>query len=127
MAHSAELVMFYSPACEWCQVWDEEVGVIYERTAEGKRLPLRRVSVHQSLPPDLWDMEPIIYTPTFVLMASGREAGRITGYPGEAHFWGLLGALMGTLQDDDKAAFACGDDMGAEAGRTVAAKEQMEC
>ena len=38
--------------------------------------------------------EPVRYTPTFVLMRDGREVGRITGYPGEAHFWGLLGELV---------------------------------
>jgi hypothetical protein len=36
-------------------------------------------------------------TPVFVLVDGGREIGRIRGYPGEDHFWGLLGELMARL------------------------------
>jgi len=36
----------------------------------------------------------VMYTPTFVLLNNGREIGRITGYPGEDHFWGLLEELI---------------------------------
>ena len=36
-------------------------------------------------------------TPLFVLVDRGREIGRIRGYPGEDHFWGLLGVLMKKL------------------------------
>jgi hypothetical protein len=36
-------------------------------------------------------------TPLFVLVDQGREIGRIRGYPGEDHFWGLLGVLMKKL------------------------------
>jgi len=32
-----------------------------------------------------------------VLVDHGREIGRIRGYPGEDHFWGLLGVLMKKL------------------------------
>jgi hypothetical protein len=32
-----------------------------------------------------------------VLVDRGREIGRIRGYPGEDHFWGLLGVLMKKL------------------------------
>jgi hypothetical protein len=32
-----------------------------------------------------------------VLIDRGYEIGRIRGYPGEDHFWGLLGVLMNKL------------------------------
>jgi hypothetical protein len=32
-----------------------------------------------------------------VLVHDGREVGRIRGYPGEDHFWGLLGELFARL------------------------------
>lgn len=35
--------------------------------------------------------------PVFVLVDKGRELGRIRGYPGEDHFWGLLGVLIKKL------------------------------
>ena len=40
---------------------------------------------------------PILYTPTFVLVANGEEVGRIEGYPGDAFFWGLLDRLLDKL------------------------------
>jgi len=96
-AESAELVMFEAPACEWCEVWDDEVGVVYHKTSEGRRAPLRRISIHASRPADLAPIAPVHYSPTFVLMDGGHEVGRIVGYPGEAHFWGLLQALLDRL------------------------------
>ena len=93
-ASACELVMFHSPSCDWCQTWEGEVGVIYDKTAEARVAPLRRVDVAEHRPSDLRTLEPIVYTPTFVLLNGGREVGRITGYPGEDHFWGLLGVLL---------------------------------
>ncbi len=40
---------------------------------------------------------PILYTPTFVLVAGGREIGRIEGYAGEHFFWGQLERLVARL------------------------------
>ena len=31
-ASAGELVMFESPVCEYCEMWEEEVGVIYHNT-----------------------------------------------------------------------------------------------
>ena len=89
-----QLVMFEQMACEWCEAWDEEVGEIYPRTAEGRRAPLRRVDIHDDRPADLAAINGSRFTPTFVLVADGREVGRITGYAGDAFFWDLLGQLL---------------------------------
>ncbi len=96
-ARAAELVMFESPYCEWCEAWDQDVGVVYHKTEEGRLAPLRRVQQHAPLAEDLGAVRAIVYTPTFVLVDRGREVGRITGYPGEDHFWGLLGVLLRQL------------------------------
>jgi len=96
-ARAAELVMFESPNCEWCQAWDRDVGVVYHKTDEGNLAPLRRLEIHGSRPEGLESVDAVVYTPTFVLLEEGRELGRITGYPGEDHFWGLLGALLEKL------------------------------
>ncbi len=95
--HAAELVMFESPFCEWCEAWDQDVGVVYHKTEEGRLAPLRRVERYAPLPADLEAVGAVVYTPTFVLVDGGREIGRITGYPGEDHFWGLLGVLLKQL------------------------------
>jgi hypothetical protein len=94
---SAELVMFEAPLCEWCAAWDDEVGVVYHKTSEGRLAPLRRVALHQPRPADLAPIAGVRYSPTFVLLDQGREVGRIVGYPGEAHFWGLLQGLLENL------------------------------
>lgn len=101
-AQALELVMFEEAACPWCAAWEREVGVAYAKTAEGRRAPLRRVDIHQARPADLQAITGLVYTPTFVLVEAGQELGRITGYPGEDHFWGLLGHLLERLETDPK-------------------------
>ncbi len=96
---AAELVMFEADDCEWCELWHEEVGVVYHKTPEGKSAPLRRVDLHVSRPADLAAIKGLRYTPTFVLLDRGGEVGRILGYAGEDHFWGLLGGLLDEIAD----------------------------
>ena len=96
-ARAAELVMFESPSCNWCEAWDRDVGVVYHKTDEGHLAPLRRIEIHGSRPKGLEGVDAVVYTPTFVLLDEGRELGRITGYPGEDHFWGLLEVLLEKL------------------------------
>lgn len=93
-AAAAELVMAEEPGCPWCRRWNEEVGVIYHKTPEGKLAPLRRVNIHDPVPADLAGIEFGAFTPTFILVDDGVEIGRIRGYPGEEFFWGLLGELL---------------------------------
>jgi hypothetical protein len=97
---AAELVMLGEAGCSHCEQWNEEIGVVYHKTAEGQRLPLRRVDIHDPLPEDLTYLVKGGYTPTFVLVDKGREVGRIRGYPGEDFFWGLLGQLIKRLPPD---------------------------
>ncbi|MBT4589915.1 MAG: hypothetical protein HON14_13640 [Rhodospirillaceae bacterium] len=89
-ASSAELIMFESENCEWCEVWLEKIGPIYPKTPEGKYAPLRRVDIADEMPKDLAKLRPASFTPTFVVMENGVEITRILGYPGEDFFWGLL-------------------------------------
>ena len=89
--------MFGQPLCEWCATWEKEVGIVYTKTDEGKRVPIRKVNIHGERPADLSVIDRVVYTPTFVLMHNGAEIGRILGYPGEDHFWGLLQQLLQRL------------------------------
>jgi hypothetical protein len=91
---AAELVMFEQAGCGWCETFDREIAVIYPKTAEGQRAPLRRVNIDRAVPPDLSFIEVERLAPLFVLVDQGKEIGRIRGYPGEDHFWGLLTALI---------------------------------
>jgi hypothetical protein len=60
---------------------------------------LRRVDLDGGMPAELAHLRPVSFTPTFVLLEEGREVGRIQGYPGEMHFWGLLGLLLERLPE----------------------------
>jgi len=93
-ASAAELVMFESEGCEWCETWHDEIGVVYSKTGESAVLPLRLVDADEDFPDDLADVPGIFYTPTFVIMKDGLERGRITGYPGEDFFWQLLDEII---------------------------------
>ncbi|MAO57605.1 MAG: hypothetical protein CMM61_18200 [Rhodospirillaceae bacterium] len=97
-ARAAELIMFESVTCTWCEKFDAEVGVVYGNTSEARCAPLRRVDVHDPRPGDLTFIKGVLYTPTFVLVEDGREIGRLTGYPGEDFFWSLLGVELKKLK-----------------------------
>jgi hypothetical protein len=99
-AFAAELVMFEQAGCAWCETFDREIAPIYPKTTEGQRAPLRRVNIDYPLPADLGFIAIERLAPLFVLVDKGREVGRIRGYPGEDHFWGLLGVLIKKLDAD---------------------------
>lgn len=96
-ARAAELVMFEQRGCSWCQKFDREIAPAYEKTAEGKRAPLRRVDIARPLPADLAFIQRERFTPVFVLIDQNREIGRIRGYPGDTFFYGLLGNLIAQM------------------------------
>jgi len=99
-AISAELIMFEQAGCVWCETFNREVASVYPKTEEGQRAPLRRVNIDDPLPADLSFIAMERLAPLFVLVDKGREVGRIRGYPGEDHFWGLLGVLVKKLDAD---------------------------
>ena len=96
-ARAAELIMFEQTGCVWCAVFDRDIAPVYGKTEEGRRAPLRRLESGRPLPGDLAFIQAERLTPLFVLVDKGREIGRIRGYPGDDNFWGLLGALLKTL------------------------------
>jgi thioredoxin-related protein len=96
-AHAVELVMFEQKGCVWCQKFDREIAPAYDKTTEGKRAPLRRLDITQSIPAELAFIRRERFTPVFVLVDQGREIGRIRGYPGDVFFWGLLANLIERL------------------------------
>lgn len=90
----AQLYMFESAGCYWCQRWHAEIGPSYDKTREGKAAPLMRrdITSQDQEPPRL--ARKIIYTPTFVLVRDGQEVDRLEGYPGEDFFWPVLTQLL---------------------------------
>ena len=93
---AAELMMVERAGCVWCERWQRDIGPAYMKSDEGQRAPLRRVSLDDGQP-KLRLKEPVRFTPTFILIEHDREIGRITGYLDNAMFWGLLGVLLGKV------------------------------
>ena len=91
---AAELVLFETEGCEWCEQWHENIGVIYAKTPEGKFAPLRRVEIANEPPADLKHLRAAAFTPTFVVVEQGQEVGRIIGHPGDNFFWPLLTQIL---------------------------------
>lgn len=94
---AAELIMIEQAGCHWCAAWNRDVGIVYDKTKEGKRAPLRRLDLKDKIPEDLASIRIERFTPTFILVEENREIGRIRGYPGEDFFWGLLGQMLEKL------------------------------
>ncbi|MGF1660021.1 MAG: hypothetical protein ACFCUS_11385 [Rubrimonas sp.] len=99
--NAMELLMFEEHGCPWCARWNADVGGVYAESEEGLRAPLRRLDIRDQPVPGVEMARRAHYTPTFILVADGREIGRIEGYPGADFFWGLLGRM---LREADEAA-----------------------
>ena len=99
-SRAAELVVFESTMCEWCEVWQEEVGETYWKTSEARLATLRRIDIDDGIPGNLSNIANVQFTPTFVLVKDGKEIGRIVGYPGESFFWQLLSQLLNRISVD---------------------------
>ena len=99
----AALVMLERHDCPWCRRWLREVGERSWNLSDlGRRAPLRRVDVAQGLPADLRHIVNWRFTPTFVLVADGREHGRIIGYQADLFFWQQAEALFARLPSETR-------------------------
>lgn len=104
--HAAELLMLEQPGCVWCKRWNEEIGVAYPKTEEGRQAPLRRVDISKRWPDDLAGIRIERLTPTFILVENGVEVARLRGYPGADFFWPMLGEMLSRLQEGTRGAGA---------------------
>ncbi len=85
------LIMVDEPGCSYCRKFDAEIGGSYNRTAQGRFAPLVKVRRKAR---ELSGFNPVIYTPTFILVRRNEELGRITGYPGAEYFYSELDGLL---------------------------------
>lgn len=97
MAQSAELLIVEEPACVFCVRFNREIAPAYPKTDEGKLAPLRRIQIADPWPSDLKSVNKATLTPTFILIDDGLEVARLVGYPGDEHFWFLLGQMLDKL------------------------------
>jgi len=103
-AGDLRLIMFEQEGCHWCEQWEADVGRAYHKTEESKIAPLTRLHLREPLPEGMELAQATVLTPTFVVLENDTEIGRITGYPGEDFFWGLLEMLFEKAESVDEAA-----------------------
>ncbi len=96
-AFAAELIVVESDDCPYCKRFHAEIGVAYPKTEEGKLAPLRLLDISQPMPDEYSDVKPATVTPTFILVENNVEVDRLIGYPGDEHFWFLLGEMLEKL------------------------------
>lgn len=91
LSKATALIMIEDRGCPYCARFDAEVRSGYERSPEGRFAPLvRRLRGAE----DVAFLKGVVYSPTFVLLVEGREAGRIVGYQGAELFWMEMAGLM---------------------------------
>jgi hypothetical protein len=84
------LVMVDDAGCVYCVKWEREVKAGYEASPEGRFAPLEKWRIGSR---ELSQLGRLSYTPTFVLIVRGQEAGRIIGYAGADFFWAEVDRL----------------------------------
>lgn len=101
-AWAVELVMVEQVGCIYCERWNEDIGPIYPKTAEGKFAPLRRIDIGD-VKDEINVTRRVIFTPTFLVVEDGAELARMEGYAGDEFFWPLLTEMLQETTDFEEA------------------------
>ncbi|HEX7076684.1 MAG TPA: thioredoxin fold domain-containing protein [Hyphomicrobiaceae bacterium] len=91
---SRELVVFETADCVYCRLFRRDVLPEYRNSGRSSELPIRFVDVNDAGPLESALSGPLTIVPTAVLLIDGREAGRITGYTGQASFQQIIGRML---------------------------------
>lgn len=87
---STRLIMVTSDHCPFCQAWERDVGVLYDKSPYAPSLPLTRVDMESAMPEGMALQTPVLGTPTFLIIQNGREIDRQRGYNDAEMFWWWL-------------------------------------
>ncbi|SIT15923.1 hypothetical protein SAMN05421759_12324 [Roseivivax lentus] len=94
LSAEVRLIMVEQPGCAYCMAWDDEIGPVYPKTAEGDFAPLQRAQLRDGPPEGVTYDRRVNFTPTFILVDDGTEVARLEGYPGEHFFWPVLSEML---------------------------------
>ena len=87
---STRLVMVTSDHCPFCQAWERDIGVVYEKSPYAPSFPLTRVDIGSAMPEGVTLQSPVLGTPTFLIIQNGQEIDRRRGYDDAGMFWWWL-------------------------------------
>jgi thioredoxin-related protein len=90
----SQLVMFATPSCTYCSVFDREIGRDYTWSRVAREAPLHRVDLERHGTGGYALKSDIEVMPTFVMFRRGQEVGRIAGYPGKENFYLMVDHLL---------------------------------
>lgn len=82
--------MVTSDYCPFCKAWENDVGTVYDKSPYAQTLPLTRINIGKPIPEGVVLQEPVVGTPTFLIIHDSREIDRQHGYDDEEMFWWWL-------------------------------------
>lgn len=89
-----ELVVVEADGCIYCKLFRRDLLPAYETSKQGKEAPVRFIDVNDIETAHLDFTSPVDVVPTFVVVKSHREVGRIAGYVGPEDFFHSINYLI---------------------------------
>ena len=89
-----ELVVVEAEGCIYCQLFRRDVLPAYEASSQAKDLPVRFVDINDIAAVHLSFKSGVDIVPTFVVVKSHTEVGRISGYIGPENFFHSISYLL---------------------------------
>ena len=89
-----KLLMISADYCNYCQIWEKEIGKIYPKTDIAKSFPLEKIELDEYSIRDDSDNYETKITPTFVFFEEKEEIGRIIGYSSAEMFWWQVDEIL---------------------------------
>ncbi len=89
-----ELVVVEAEGCIYCKLFRRDVLPAYEASAQAKDLPVRFVDINDIEADNLEFKSGVDIVPTFVVVKSRHEVGRISGYVGPENFFHSISYLL---------------------------------
>jgi thioredoxin-related protein len=91
---SFELVVVEAEGCIYCKLFRRDVLPSYEASEQAKNLPVRFVDINDIEADHLAFTSSVDIVPTFVVVKSRHEVGRISGYIGPEDFFHSISYLV---------------------------------
>jgi thioredoxin-related protein len=89
-----ELVVIEADGCIYCGLFRRDVLPSYTVSEQGKQMPVRFVDVNDTNTARLDLKTPVDIVPTFIVVKSQHEVGRISGYMGPEDFFHSISYLL---------------------------------
>jgi thioredoxin-related protein len=89
-----ELVVVEADGCIYCKLFRRDVLPSYEASAQAKDVPVRFVDINDIEADHLDFTSSVDIVPTFIVVKSRHEVGRISGYIGPKDFFHSISYLV---------------------------------